>query len=74
MTEFANLETGGRLVTNLHTPVPLALTLPVGPLHGAVPSTPVPHWVVLLVVVPALWLVIGATVVGVDLLLRRFGV
>lgn len=35
-------------------------------LHGTAPSTPVPHWVVLLVVVPALWLLVGGTVLAVD--------
>jgi hypothetical protein len=43
-------------------------------LHGAVLSPPVPHWLVLLVVVPALWLVVGAAVVGTDRLLHRLGV
>lgn len=37
------------------------------PLHGA--STPVPHWAVLLVVVPSLWLVIGGGAIAVDRLL-----
>jgi hypothetical protein len=46
---------------------PLVGPLP-GPvlLHGTVPSAPVPHWVVLLVVVPALWLLVGGTVLAVD--------
>jgi uncharacterized membrane protein len=43
------------------------------PLHAGVVSTPIPHWVVLLVVVPSLWLLIGASVLAVDRLLRRFG-
>lgn len=44
------------------------------PLHGTAPASPVPHWVVLLVSVPALWLGIGATVIAIDRLLRRFGI
>jgi hypothetical protein len=40
-------------------------------LHGAV-RTPVPHWVVLLGAVPALWLLAAAAVVAVDRLHRRF--
>ena len=36
-------------------------------LHGA---PPVPHWVVLLTVVPALWLLIGSVVALLDRLLR----
>lgn len=42
-------------------------------LHGAprAPPPPVPHWVVLLVTVPALWLVIAGTVLVVDRLLGR---
>jgi hypothetical protein len=43
----------------------------VAPLHGAGPSMPVPHWAVLLVVVPALWLLIGGAVLAVDRLLER---
>ena len=43
-------------------------------LHGVAPSTPVPHWVVLFAVVPALWLLIGGTVLAVDRLLQLFGV
>ncbi|WP_408960350.1 hypothetical protein [Natrinema sp. 74] len=48
--------------------------LQAGPLHGAPPGnpTPVPHWVVLLAVVPALWFVIGGTVLVVDRVLQRF--
>jgi hypothetical protein len=42
-------------------------------LHGASASVPVPHWVVLLVAVPALWLAISGTVVVVDRLLARIG-
>ncbi|WP_225336352.1 hypothetical protein [Halomicrobium urmianum] len=41
-------------------------------LHGA-PSPPVPHWLVLLVVVPALWLLVTGAVLAVDRLLERFG-
>lgn len=40
-------------------------------LHSAA-SVPVPHWLVLLVVVPGLWCVIGGAVLAVDRLLRRF--
>ena len=42
-------------------------------LHGVPQRSPppVPHWVVLLVVVPALWLVISAAVLVVDRLLQR---
>ena len=39
-------------------------------LHAGAISTPVPHWVVLLVV-PSLWFVISAGVVALDRLLRR---
>lgn len=42
------------------------------PLHGAA-STPVPHWVVLLVAVPALWLVVAGCVLLADRLLGRYG-
>jgi hypothetical protein len=41
------------------------------PLHGGAVQTPVPHWAVLLAVVPALWLLIAAAVVAVDRLHRR---
>lgn len=51
----------------------LGLPGQVGPLHGAVSSTPVPHWLVLLVVVPALWLLVGGIVFAIDRLLRRRG-
>lgn len=42
-------------------------------LHGPprAPPPPVPHWAVLLVTVPALWLVIGGAVLVVDRLLQR---
>lgn len=40
------------------------------PLHGTVSSPPVPHWVVLLVVVPALWLFIGGAVLVLDRFLQ----
>lgn len=41
-------------------------------LHGAGQQPPqVPHWMVLLVAVPALWLVVGGAVVGIDRLLDR---
>lgn len=40
--------------------------LSVAPLHGAAFSTPVPHWVVLMLAVPALWLVVGVLVFAVD--------
>ncbi|WP_049899977.1 hypothetical protein [Halococcus agarilyticus] len=36
------------------------------PLHGWSTTTPVPHWVVLLVTVPCLWLAIGGGVVAVE--------
>ena len=36
-------------------------------------ASPVPHWVALLTVVPALWLVIGAVVVLLDRLLGWLG-
>lgn len=39
-------------------------------LRGASTSIPVPHWVVLLVAVPALWLAIGAAIAVVRLLAR----
>ncbi len=44
----------------------LGARLPVGPLHGAASSTPVPHWVVLLLAVPALWLAVAVLVVVAD--------
>lgn len=52
----------------------LGLLLYGSPLHGPpqAPPPPVPHWVVLLVVVPILWLVIGGTVLMIDWLLRQF--
>lgn len=67
---------GARIGTDVTDPTLLPSVgagLLVGPLHGAAPAVPVPHWVVLLAVVPTLWLVIGAAVVAVDRLLRRFG-
>jgi len=45
----------------------------VGRLRGASTSIPVPHWVVLLVAVPALWLAIGGAVIAVGRLLARVG-
>lgn len=45
-------------------------------LHGAGSagaSPPVPHWVVLLAAVPALWLVIAGAVAAVDRLLSLLG-
>lgn len=45
-----------------------------GQLHAAGPTTPVPHWVVLLVVVPALGLVISGAVLVIDRLLQKFGI
>ncbi|WP_226013369.1 hypothetical protein [Halomicrobium salinisoli] len=44
-----------------------------GALHGA-PAPPVPHWLLLLVVVPGLWCVVGGAVLAIDRLLQRFGV
>ena len=41
------------------------------PLHGWTASTPVPHWVALIVAVLGLWLVIGGGVLVVDRLLSR---
>lgn len=41
-------------------------------LHGGTVPTPVPHWAVLLAVVPSLWCVIGAGVLAIDRLLQRF--
>ena len=41
------------------------------PVHGAPSAQPVPHWLALLVVVPALWLCIGGAVVVVDWLFDR---
>lgn len=45
------------------------MTVPTGPvdvlLHGGLPPT-VPHWVVLLVVVPVAWLLVGSVVLAVD--------
>ena len=62
-------------VSTLLAPSPVLLSAAVHPvavpLHGAV-RTPVPHWVVLLGVVPALWLLAAAAVVAVDRLHRRF--
>ena len=42
-------------------------------LRGASTSIPVPHWVVLLVAVPALWLATGGAVIAVGRLLARVG-
>ena len=36
------------------------------PVHGAPSAQPVPHWLVVLVVVPVLWLCIAGTVLVVD--------
>lgn len=42
------------------------------PLHGAAQAQPpVPHWAVLLAVVPALWVVIGGAVLVIDRLMQR---
>ena len=38
------------------------------PLHGA-PAPPVPHWLVLLVTVPGLWVLAWAAVRGLDWIL-----
>jgi len=40
-------------------------------IHSAPASPPVPHWAVLVVAVPLLWLVIGSVVVALDRLLGR---
>lgn len=56
------------------TPLLLLLSLPLPlPLHGGAgaPPTPVPHWAVLLTVVPGLWLLIGGGAVALDRLLGR---
>ncbi len=45
-----------------------------GLLHGSPPSAPLPGWLVLLVAVPGLWAVVGATVVLLDRLLGHLGV
>lgn len=44
------------------------------PLHAPPQAspTPVPHWIVLLVAVPTLWLVIGGAVLIIDRSLQRF--
>ena len=42
------------------------------PLHEGPVLSPVPHWIVLLAVVPGLWLLVGASVVAIDRLLSRF--
>lgn len=47
-----------------------AFALAMAALHT---GSPVPHWLVLLAVVPVLWVVIGAGVVIVDRLLRAVG-
>ncbi|ELY66337.1 hypothetical protein C489_13306 [Natrinema versiforme JCM 10478] len=49
------------------------LLLQRSPLHGPpqAPPTPVPHWVVLLVIVPALWVIIGGIVILIDQILQR---
>lgn len=41
------------------------------PLHSSA-APPIPHWLLLLVVVPVLWSVIGGTVLVIDRLLQRF--
>jgi hypothetical protein len=51
--------------TLLHAAIPIVV------LHGRPPVTPVPHWAVLLVVVPCLWALVGGGVLAVDRLLRR---
>jgi len=40
-------------------------------LHAGPQATPVPHWVVLLVAVPSLWVLVGGGVLLADRLLRR---
>ncbi|NHN49390.1 hypothetical protein G9464_17605 [Halostella sp. JP-L12] len=45
----------------------------VGQLHTTA-TTPAPHWVVLLAVVPLLWVVIGGAVFIADRLLERYGI
>ncbi len=50
--------------------VDVGLLFAVTPVHGPPSAQPVPHWVVLLAVVPALWLCLGGAVVVVDRLLE----
>lgn len=57
-----------------HQPVDLGYVLPLAALtpgHGPPSAAPVPHWAVLLVVVPLCWLCIGLAVLAIDRLLRR---
>ena len=43
------------------------------PGHRAAAPAPIPHWLVLFLVVPALWIVIGGLVAALDRLLGRLG-
>lgn len=56
-----------------HTDLLIGIVSPLGPLHGATAPAPVPHWVVLLVAVPALWMFISGAVLAADRLLDRLG-
>lgn len=49
----------------------LVPALPDSLLHGAASPVPVPHWVVLLVAVPLLWLLVGGVVLAIDRVLGR---
>ena len=50
-----------------HIATAIGLFFDATPVHGAPPQPlPVPHWVVLLVVVPALWLLISGTILLVE--------
>ena len=46
--------------------VDAGLSFAATPAHGVASAQPVPHWLVLLVAVPTLWLSIGGAVVAVD--------
>ena len=52
-------------MTGLHA-VDVWLLLAVTPVHGVPSAQPIPHWLVLLVAVPALWLCIAGAVLVVD--------
>ncbi|SFH06363.1 hypothetical protein SAMN04488063_0060 [Halopelagius inordinatus] len=56
-----------------HTDLLIGTVSLLRPLHGTAAPGPVPHWVVLLVAVPALWLFIGGAVLAADRLLGRLG-
>lgn len=52
-------------------PAAAAAALSVGPIHAPASPPPVPHWVVLLAVVPLFWIVVAGAVLALDRTLDR---